>query len=94
MNPINIKEIKEKSKEPIEEELKHNGIIICAVGRLAYEKGYDRLLKVHRKLLREHIENTIWIVGEGVERDRLQETLDRVLSRRYRSINWIFSEPI
>ncbi len=73
MNPINIKEIKEKSKEPIEEELKHNGIIICAVGRLAYEKGYDRLLKVHRKLLREHIENTIWIVGEGVERDRLQE---------------------
>lgn len=73
MNPINIKEILEKSKEPIKEKLKHDGIIICAVGRLAYEKGYDRLLKVHRKLLREHIKNTVWIVGEGLERDRLEE---------------------
>ena len=73
MNPINIKEILEKSNEPIKEELKHDGIIICAVGRLAYEKGYDRLLKVHRKLLREHIKNTVWIVGEGLERDRLEE---------------------
>lgn len=73
LNPINIKEILEKSKEPIKEKMIHNGIIICAVGRLAFEKGYDRLLKVHRKLLREHINNTIWIVGEGLERARLEE---------------------
>jgi len=73
LNPINIKEILEKSKEPIKEKMIHNGIIICAVGRLAFEKGYDRLLKVHRKLLREHINNTIWIVGEGLERAILEE---------------------
>lgn len=73
LNPINIKEILEKSKEPIKEKMIHNGIIICAVGRLAFEKGYDRLLKVNRKLLREHINNTIWIVGEGLERARLEE---------------------
>ena len=73
LNPINSKEILEKSKEPIKEKMIHNGIIICAVGRLAFEKGYDRLLKVHRKLLREHINNTIWIVGEGLERARLEE---------------------
>lgn len=73
LNPINIKEILEKSKEPIKEKMIHNGIIICAVGRLAFEKGYDRLLKVHRKLLREHINNTIWIIGEGLERARLEE---------------------
>ena len=73
LNPINIKEILEKSKEPIKEKMIHNGIIICAVGRLAFEKGYDRLLKVHRKLLREHINNTIWIVGEGLERAGLEE---------------------
>lgn len=73
LNPINIKEILEKSKETIKEKMIHNGIIICAVGRLAFEKGYDRLLKVHRKLLREHINNTIWIVGEGLERARLEE---------------------
>lgn len=72
MNPINIKEIKEKSNEEITEELKHEGVVICAVGRLAYEKGYDRLLKVHRKLLREKIKNTIWIVGEGLEREYLE----------------------
>ena len=73
MNPINSKEILQKSNEAIDEQLTHDGIIISAVGRLAYEKGYDRLLKIHKKLLKENIKNTIWIIGEGTERDNLEK---------------------
>ncbi len=73
MNPINSKEILQKSNEQIDEHLNHDGIIISAVGRLAYEKGYDRLLKIHKKLLKENIKNTIWIIGEGTERDKLEK---------------------
>ena len=73
MNPINSKEILQKSKEPIRKKLNHDGIVISAVGRLAYEKGYDRLLKIHKKLLKENIKNTVWIIGEGTERENLEK---------------------
>ncbi len=72
-NPINSIEILEKANEKIEEDLPKKGLVLCAVGRLAYEKGYDRLLKVHKKLLNENIENTVWIVGEGLERPKLEK---------------------
>lgn len=72
-NPINSEEIIEKSKEKITKKLKRDGLVLCAVGRLAYEKGFDRLLKIHKKLLKENIKNTIWIVGEGVERKHLEK---------------------
>ncbi len=76
VNPINSEEILRKSEEPITKDLKKDGIIISAVGRLAYEKGYDRLLKIHRKLLRENIKNTIWIIGEGAERENLERYIE------------------
>lgn len=72
-NPINSEEIIEKSKEKILENLKKDGLVLCAVGRLAYEKGFDRLLKIHKRLLSENIKNTVWIVGEGGERKRLEK---------------------
>ena len=76
VNPINSEEILKKAEEPITKELKKDGIIISAVGRLAYEKGYDRLLKIHRKLLRENIKNSIWIIGEGTERENLENYIE------------------
>ena len=76
VNPINSEEILKKSEEPITKELKREGIIISAVGRLAHEKGYDRLLKIHRKLLRENIKNSIWIIGEGTERENLERYIE------------------
>lgn len=73
INPICTKEILEKSKEPITKELNHNGRIISSVGRLVPAKGYDRLLEVHNRLIKEGLVHTIWIIGEGVEREKLEE---------------------
>ena len=43
-----------------------------AVGRLAPEKQYDMLLRVHKCLLEEGLLHDLWIVGEGSERGKLE----------------------
>lgn len=72
VNPINTEEILEKAKEDITDKLNNNGIIVSTVGRLVKEKGYDRLLKVHNKLIKEGIKHTLWIIGDGEERKKLE----------------------
>lgn len=72
INPISSNEILQKAKEPILEELNYNGFIVCSVGRLVKEKGYDRLLEIHNKLIQNSIGHTLWIVGEGEERNKLE----------------------
>lgn len=73
LNPICSDEILEKSNETIQEDLNHYGYVVCSVGRLVKEKGFDRLLEVHNRLIQENIIHTIWIVGEGIEREKLQQ---------------------
>ncbi len=72
INPICSDEIIKKSVEPITKELNHNGRIVCSVGRLVKAKGYDRLLEVHNRLIKEGIIHTLWIIGEGQERKKLE----------------------
>lgn len=72
VNPINSKRILDKANEEIVEDLNCNGLIVCSVGRLVKEKGYDRLLEVHNRLISENIVHTLWIVGEGEERKKLE----------------------
>ncbi len=55
----------------------HN--LVCA-GRLAAEKGVDRLLAAHEKLLQVGIEQKLWIVGDGPERESLKEQAARLQS--------------
>lgn len=73
INPICSNEIIEKSDEIITDELNHKELILCSVGRLVKEKGFDKLLEVHNRLIKEGIIHTLWIVGEGKERKRLEK---------------------
>lgn len=77
INPIDSKDIIEKSKEPIVEDLNNKGLIVCSVGRLVKEKGYDRLLEVHKKLIEESILHTLWIIGEGEDRKKLEDYIEK-----------------
>lgn len=43
--------------------------MVCSVGRLVEAKGYDRLLKVHKRLYDEGILYDLVIVGDGPEYD-------------------------
>lgn len=49
--------------------------MICAVGRLSPEKGFDRLIRIHKRLLERGLAHRLVIVGDGVERENLLQTI-------------------
>ena len=73
INPIDSNDIIKKSNEVIVKNLNTEGLIVCTVGRLVKAKGYDRLLIAHKKLINEGIHHILWIVGDGIERKKLQD---------------------
>lgn len=46
--------------------------LVC-VGRLSAEKGVDRLLKAHARLLKDGHMHSLWIVGDGPDREALEQ---------------------
>lgn len=68
-------EIIQKSKEKPSDFVKPDEITIFSVGRLRKEKGYDRLIKVHRQLIDQGLKHQIFILGEGSEKDRLHKQI-------------------
>lgn len=72
-------------------ELPQDVPLICAVGRLAPEKGFDRLIRIHKNLLDKGYKHRLVIVGEGQERERIEsiihetQTNDTVLLAGYQS---------
>ena len=44
---------------------------MCAVGRLAEEKGFDRLIRIHKNILDMGIPHRLVIVGDGPEKEHL-----------------------
>lgn len=72
-NPVDKKDIKRKAKEEVTDLRKPNKFVFCTVGRLVTQKGYDRLLRVHNRLISEGLDYELWIVGEGNKRPLLEE---------------------
>lgn len=64
--------IREKANEPIDS-LFSECFNIISVGRLMPQKGYDRLIKVHSKLIKEGFKHHIYILGTGNELDNLKK---------------------
>ena len=64
-------DIKNKAEEKIEEKFNENTFKICSVGRLVEAKGYDRLLKIHKRLMDEDLKHDLIIVGDGSDREKL-----------------------
>ena len=49
---------------------------IMSVGKLDPVKGYDRLLRVHKRLLDEGVSHVLYIIGTGTQKDVLQQYID------------------
>lgn len=64
-NPLDVKEIRKKSLEPVEDIQRSGKPLFVTVGRLNYQKGYDILLEVCNLLNQEGYEYELWIVGGG-----------------------------
>lgn len=86
-NPINSRQIRALAQRPID--LPREEPIVCAVGRLSYEKGFERLIVIHRRLLDQGIHHRLVIVGDGIERSYVEreiiatETQDTVILAGY-----------
>lgn len=71
---INIcSDIIKKSKEDISELELSDDFTICTVGKLVEAKGYDRLLKVNKRLIDNKIKHNLLIIGDGPKEYELSE---------------------
>jgi glycosyltransferase involved in cell wall biosynthesis len=76
-NPIDAEAIRrqaESGSSPLDE----GGVHLVAVGRLAPQKAFGRLLEAFRVVALERPEVHLWILGEGPERTVLETTARRL----------------
>lgn len=72
-NPTLTENYEELAQEPVEQEWFQGELpIIISTGRLAYEKGYDTLIRAFDKVLQE-MDCRLVIIGEGEKREELEE---------------------
>lgn len=70
-------EILEKAELPVPFQRKSSGELFVAVGRLTRQKGFDRLIEACRLLRDEGYSFELWILGEGSEREKLEELIQK-----------------
>lgn len=71
-NPIDIAEIEKKANNTCEI-MQSDSFNIVSVGRLSKQKGYDRLLRVVKKLNNQNYDFNLYIAGIGPEYEKLNE---------------------
>lgn len=75
-NPIDIDAIRRAAAEQVELPPKPQGVMrLVTTGRLVQVKGYDRLLRVAKRLLDEGHKIELWILGEGDQRAALERQI-------------------
>ena len=73
-NPVDTQAILRKSLEGGAPVSRPAGLPLrlVTIGRLEHQKGYDRLLPIHGRLLSEGVPHELWILGEGSQRPALE----------------------
>ena len=75
-NPVDSEEIKKISLESIDDKYEKK-IKFIAIGRFVKAKGFDRLLRVAKRLYQKEDEFEIWILGDGEERNEMEEYIKK-----------------
>lgn len=66
-----------ENKEEYINPFNKNEVNIVQVSRLVEQKAIDRLIKVHSKLIKEGIKHHIYIIGDGPERQKLEQLIEK-----------------
>lgn len=70
-------QIQELAKEPVDDILfKDDEIKLVGVGKLMPNKGFDKLARVHARLIKEGYKVHTYILGEGPERNKIEKIVD------------------
>lgn len=67
--------ILEKSKEKVQNRVFSEQKNIISIGRLVKAKGYDRLIKVHKRLIENGIQHQVYILGNGNMEAQLKDMI-------------------
>ncbi|MDE5977504.1 MAG: glycosyltransferase [Turicibacter sp.] len=80
-NIIQAEAIKEKANQCVKSEdlnlFNNKELTFISVGRLVEQKGYDRLIGIHQRLIQEGLKHNIMIIGNGEDDDRLKEEIQK-----------------
>lgn len=75
-NTNESEKIKKLSDEKVDDVNFSKDIInIISVAKIVLSKGYDRLMKIHKKLIEKNIKNHIYILGIGEEKEKYEKYL-------------------
>lgn len=74
-NPVDSETITFKSDEKCNIR-RPDKMLVGTIGRLTAQKGYDRLLKITKKLKSQGLDFEVWILGEGQERIKLEKFIE------------------
>ncbi|WP_317124915.1 glycosyltransferase [Chryseobacterium nematophagum] len=79
-NPIDKNDTLNKANEPINDMPFENSHLptFVSIGTVYPQKGYDRLLNIHKKLLDEGLQHNLIIIGDGYDLDNIQALLDKL----------------
>lgn len=78
-NPVDAEEIRRRAKDRCDVAWQPGDRVVrlVSVGRLAHQKGYDRLLRVCGRLHREGYRFELIILGEGNDRKELEQLVEQ-----------------
>lgn len=71
-NPIDEKQIQLLSEEAIDICKQDDRLLLVSVGRMSPEKGYDRLLRICKRLKEKGYKFELWLIGDGPQYSELQ----------------------
>jgi glycosyltransferase involved in cell wall biosynthesis len=75
-NPVDLAELRAEAAGP--SPFRGAGPHLLGVGRLAPQKGFDRMIEAFEKFGRERPGAQLWVLGEGSEREALEEHARRL----------------
>ena len=85
-NPIDQINIKNKALEEIK--IVKKRFTFCTIGRLSTQKGYDRLIKVVSKLNKYNLEFDVWIIGVGIEEEKLKKLILKLNTKNVKLLGY------
>lgn len=71
-NPIDEKQIQHLSENLIDIIVPDDKLLLVSVGRMSPEKGYDRLLRICKRLKDGGLRFELWLIGDGPQYSELQ----------------------
>jgi len=74
-NVNETEQIRHIALQKLEKPFLKNILNICSVGKITNNKGFDRLLEVHKKLMEEGLSHQIYILGIGEDQQQLEKRI-------------------